>query len=262
MIYYPLSVLMLCGIQDIMIISTSEDLPRFQRLFHDGSFLGIRLCYKVQPKPEGIAQAFILAQEFIGQESVALILGDNIFYGDQLEKFLQESSSHKVGGRIFGYHVQNPSRYGVIDFDENFKVKKVVEKPKDPPSNYAITGLYFYDSSVVSIAKRLKPSHRGELEITDVNQAYLDKGELIVKIFDRGFAWLDTGTHDALHKASSFVQTIQERQGIQIACIEEIAFSKGWISQNQFEKIALSYPQSEYGAYLRQILERKAPSFV
>lgn len=150
----------------------------------------------------------------------------------------------------------------VIDFDENFKVKKVVEKPKDPPSNYAITGLYFYDSSVVSIAKRLKPSHRGELEITDVNQAYLDKGELIVKIFDRGFAWLDTGTHDALHKASSFVQTIQERQGIQIACIEEIAFSKGWISQNQFEKIALSYPQSEYGAYLRQILERKAPSFV
>jgi glucose-1-phosphate thymidylyltransferase len=262
MIYYPLSVLMLCGIQDIMIISTSEDLPRFQRLFQDGSFLGIRLSYRVQPKPEGIAQAFILAEEFIEQESVALILGDNIFYGDQLEKFLQESSSHKVGGRIFGYHVQNPSRYGVIDFDENFKVKKVVEKPKDPPSNYAITGLYFYDSSVVSIAKRLKPSHRGELEITDVNQAYLDKGELIVKIFDRGFAWLDTGTHDALHKASSFVQTIQERQGIQIACIEEIAFSKGWISQNQFEKIALSYPQSEYGAYLRQILERKAPSFV
>jgi len=262
MIYYPLSVLMLCGIQDIMIISTSEDLPRFRRLFQDGSFLGIRLSYKVQPKPEGIAQAFILAEEFIEQESVALILGDNIFYGDQLEKFLQESSSHKVGGRIFGYHVQNPSRYGVIDFDENFKVKKVVEKPKDPPSNYAITGLYFYDSSVVSIAKRLKPSHRGELEITDVNQAYLDKGELIVKIFDRGFAWLDTGTHDALHKASSFVQTIQERQGIQIACIEEIAFSKGWISQNQFEKIALSYPQSEYGAYLRQILERKAASFV
>jgi glucose-1-phosphate thymidylyltransferase len=255
MIYYPLSVLMLAGIREILLISTPQDLPRFETLFGKGSHLGLSISYAAQEKPEGIAQAFLIGEEFIGDESVSLILGDNIFYGNQLKSLLQGCQTHSSGGVIFGYQVQDPSRYGVIDFDEDFKVRRVVEKPKDPPSSFAITGLYFYDSSVVSIAKSLKPSWRNELEITDVNQAYLERGELQVKLFEKGFAWLDTGTHDALHKASSYVQTIQERQGIQIACIEEIAFENGWITLDQLDKIASCYQASEYGLYLKEIVK-------
>ncbi|MEI8300266.1 MAG: glucose-1-phosphate thymidylyltransferase RfbA [Chlamydiota bacterium] len=255
MIYYPLSVLMLAGIREILIISTAEDLPRFQRLFGSGEELGLCFSYQVQLKPEGIAQAFLLAEEFIAGESVSLILGDNIFYGSSLRSLLQNCVTHDHGGIIFGYQVHNPSRYGVIDFDEAFKVRGVVEKPENPPSSFAITGLYFYDHQVVSIAKNLKPSKRGELEITDVNQIYLEKGQLQVKLFEKGFAWLDTGTHDALHKASSYVQTIQERQGIQIACIEELAFINGWISLEQLESLAVKYQASEYGLYLKAFVK-------
>ena len=256
MIYYPLSILMMAGIKEVLLISTEEDIPRFEKLFKDGSALGMRFSYQVQKKPEGIAQAFILAESFINRDPVALVLGDNIFYGHQLRSMLSSCYHHRDGAIIFGYEVKNPSRYGVIDFDENFNVKKVIEKPAQPPSSYAITGLYFYDSSVVEIAKSLKPSARGELEITDVNQIYLDQKKLRVKLFDRGFAWLDTGTHEALHQASNYVQTIQERQGIQIGCIEEIAFENGWISQQDLEHIALRYSSSEYGLYLKKILSR------
>jgi glucose-1-phosphate thymidylyltransferase len=257
MIYYPLSTLMLAGIKEIAIISTQEDLPRFKKLLGTGEKLGMCFTYIEQPKPEGIAQAFILAQEFIQQEPVALVLGDNLFYGHQLKSLLQTCSMHKDGAIIFGYQVQNPSRYGVIAFDENFNVKQVVEKPQNPPSSYAITGLYFYDTDVISIAQSLQPSARGELEITDVNQIYLDRKKLKVKLFDRGFAWLDTGTHDALHKAGSYIQTIQERQGIQVACIEEIALENEWISPSDFAILAQMYPPSEYGIYLKQLLEQK-----
>lgn len=255
MIYYPLSVLMLAGIREILLISTPQDLPRFEKLFGSGSHLGLSISYAAQERPEGIAQAFIIAENFIGQESVSLILGDNIFYGHQLRSLLQACKSHSSGGMIFGYQVNNPSRYGVIDFDENFKVRRVVEKPKDPPSSFAITGLYFYDANVVAIAKSLKPSWRNELEITDVNQVYLEKGALQVKLFEKGFAWLDTGTHDALHKASSYVQTIQERQGIQIACIEEIAFENDWITLQQLDEVASYYQTSEYGLYLKEVVK-------
>lgn len=256
MIYYPLSTLMLAGIREIAIISTSEDLPRFKKLFGTGETLGLHFEYIEQPKPEGIAQAFILAEKFLQQDSVALILGDNLFYGHQLKVLMQKCSLHEQGALIFGYQVQNPSRYGVIEFDEEFRVKKVIEKPQKPPSSYAITGLYFYDHDVVSIAKSLKQSPRGELEITDVNQIYLEQNKLKVKLFDRGFAWLDTGTHDALHKASAYIQTIQERQGIQVACIEEIAYENQWISAEKLERLAENYPSSEYGLYLRGILKR------
>lgn len=255
MIYYPLSVLMLAGIREILLISTPEDVPRFEKLFGDGSHLGLSISYASQEKPEGIAQAFLIGEDFIDNQSVALVLGDNIFYGNQLKTLLQECHSHVSGGMIFGYQVNNPSRYGVIDFDEEFKVRRVVEKPKDPPSSFAITGLYFYDAQVVSIAKSLKPSLRNELEITDVNQIYLERGQLQVKLFEKGFAWLDTGTHDALHKASSYVQTIQERQGIQIACIEEIAFENGWVTLEQLDKVATYYQASEYGLYLKEIVK-------
>lgn len=254
MIYYPLSVLMMAQIQEILLISTPEDTPRFQKLFGDGSHLGLSISYKVQNQPEGIAHAFVLAESFIQNEPVALVLGDNIFYGHDFLSIMKQSSLHNDGGLIFGYEVKNPSRYGVIDFDENFRVKKVVEKPKDPPSSYAITGLYFYDSEVVDIAKNLKPSSRNELEITDVNQKYLDKGKLHVKLLDRGFAWLDTGTHEALHQASCYVHTIQQRQGIQIGCVEEIAYENGWISSRLLEKAALKYASSEYGSYLHSLL--------
>lgn len=256
MIYYPLSTLMLAGIREILIISTPQDVPRFQMLFGTGQHLGLSISYAEQPKPEGIAQAFIIAEEFIGKEPVALILGDNIFYGHELQPLLQGCSLHKSGGLIFGYQVKNPSRYGVIDFDEHFNVRRVLEKPKEPPSSFAITGLYFYDTEVVSIAKSLKPSARNELEITDVNQVYLERGALQVKLFDKGFAWLDTGTHEALHQASSYVQTIQERQGIQIACIEEIAFEQGWISLEQLSSLAHHYRSSEYGLYLNAVVEK------
>ena len=257
MIYYPLSTLMLAGIKEIAIISTPEDLPRFRKLFGTGETLGMSFSYIEQSKPEGIAQAFVLAKEFIKDEPVALILGDNLFYGHQLKALMQQCALHEEGALIFGYQVQNPSRYGVIEFDEEFQVKKVVEKPQNPPSSYAITGLYFYDQDVVAIAKSLKPSLRGELEITDVNQIYLEKNKLKVKLFDRGFAWLDTGTHDSLHKAGSYIQTIQERQGMQVACIEEIAFENGWITASEMEALAQQYPPSEYGMYLKQLLKHQ-----
>jgi glucose-1-phosphate thymidylyltransferase len=255
MIYYPLSVLMLAGIRDILLISTPQDIPRFQELFKTGEHLGLNLSYAIQNKPEGIAQSFIIAEEFIGQGSVALILGDNIFYGHELKTLLQSCYYHRRGGLIFGYQVKNPSRYGVIDFDEQFNVRRVIEKPEIPPSSFAITGIYFYDASVVSIAKSLTPSARNELEITDVNQVYLNRGLLQVKLFNQGFAWLDTGTHEALHQASSYVQTIQERQGIQIACIEEIAFENGWISLQQLQAAAQLYRASEYGLYLQKLVD-------
>jgi glucose-1-phosphate thymidylyltransferase len=251
MIYYPLSVLMLAGIREILIISTPQDLPRFKALFGDGSHLGLVFSYAEQEKPEGIAQAFLIAEEFIGDDSVSLILGDNIFYGHQLRGLLHSCLPLIQGGIIFGYQVKDPSRYGVIEFDEDFRVKRVIEKPKIPPSSFAITGLYFYDAEVVSIAKTLKPSWRNELEITDINQIYLEQGRLQVKLLEKGFAWLDTGTFDALHKASSYVQTIQERQGMQIACIEEIAFENGWITLDQLNALAKRYHSSDYGLYLQ-----------
>lgn len=253
MIYYPLSILMLAGIREVLIISTVEDLPRFEKIFRDGADLGMKFSYAVQKKPEGIAQAFIIAEDFIGEDDVCLILGDNIFYGHELRQLLRESVSEFSGGLIFGYEVNNPSRYGVIDFDENFQVRGVVEKPLNPPSSFAITGLYFYDSTVIEIAKSLKPSGRGELEITDVNRVYLERGNLSVKLLGRGFAWLDTGTHEALHQASSYVQVIQERQGIKIACVEEIAFQNGWITLDRLEELAFRLSASEYGQYLKKL---------
>jgi glucose-1-phosphate thymidylyltransferase len=229
MIYYPMSTLMEAGIREIMIISTPHDLPRFQALFKEGSELGMKISYASQEEPNGIAEAFIIAEEFIGEDSVALILGDNIFYGDHLSSILKSSGSLKKGGMIFGYQVKDPERYGVIAFNDQKKVTDIIEKPKNPPSQYAVTGLYFYDNDVVSIAKSLKPSPRGELEITDVNRAYLQRGDLQVHLFETGFAWLDTGTFEALHKASNYVQIIQERQGIKIGAIEDIAAANGWI---------------------------------
>lgn len=230
MIYYPMSTLMQAGIREIMIISTPHDLPRFQTLFQDGSQLGLTLSYAVQEEPNGIAEAFIIAEDFIGTDPVALVLGDNIFYGDQLSTVLRKSGTMQKGGMIFGYQVKDPERYGVIAFDEDKQVTDIIEKPKNPPSHYAVTGLYFYDNNVVEIAKSLHPSPRGELEITDVNRAYLHRGDLDVHLFDSGFAWLDTGTFEALHKASNYVQIIQERQGVQIGAIEEIALQNGWIN--------------------------------
>ncbi|MEX0961325.1 MAG: glucose-1-phosphate thymidylyltransferase RfbA [Simkaniaceae bacterium] len=252
MIYYPLATLMQAGIHEILIISSPQDLPRFEKLLSDGSSLGLKISYCVQEKPRGIAEAFIIAESFIQSDPVALVLGDNLFYGLNMERLLMESSMLKNGGIVFGYEVVNPTRYGVIAFDKNNKIVDIIEKPTIPPSNYAVTGLYFYDSKVVEIAKKLKPSKRGELEITDVNSAYLKRGELTVKLFDRGSAWLDTGTHEALHNASNFVQMVEERQGIRIGCIEEIAFQKGLISLEQFEKLAEKANQSAYGSYLMQ----------
>lgn len=250
MIYYPLSVLMLAGITEILIISSPEDLPRFQQMLGSGVDFGITLSYAEQQKPEGIAQAFIIGEEFIGSDSVALVLGDNIFYGTELESILSSASSLEKGGLVFAYHVKDPHRYGVVDFDIDGKVLSIEEKPHKPKSSYAVTGLYFYDSMVCDIAKGLKPSHRGELEITDINCAYLSMGQLHVKFLDRGFAWLDTGTHEALHQAASFVQTIQARQGIQIACLEEIAYRKGLISSDHLLYLARKYEKSDYGQYL------------
>ncbi|MCB1082350.1 MAG: glucose-1-phosphate thymidylyltransferase RfbA [Chlamydiia bacterium] len=229
MIYYPMSTLMQAGIREMLIISTPQDLPRFQTLFGDGSHLGLTLSYIEQNEPNGIAEAFILGEEFIGDASVALVLGDNIFYGEGLPTILKKCGTLKKGGMIFGYQVKDPERYGVVAFDEEKKVIDIVEKPKNPPSQYAVTGLYFYDNSVVSIAKSLKPSPRGELEITDVNRVYLQKNALSVHLFDEGFAWLDTGTFEALHQASNYIQIIQERQGIQIGAIDQIAAKNGWV---------------------------------
>lgn len=254
MIYYPLSVLMLSGIKDILIISTPVDIGRFESLFGNGSDLGLNISYKVQEKPEGLAQAFILGEKFIGKDSVSLILGDNIFYGHDLTMLLEESVRLKKGATVFGYRVNDPGRYGVVEFDESFNAISLEEKPLKPKSNYAVSGLYFYDNSVIEIAKKLKPSKRGELEITDVNKIYLERKQLTVKLLGRGFAWLDTGTFDALQKASIFVQTIQERQGIKIACIEEIAYKKGFIDKSKLLALAKRY-NNEYGEYLKACAE-------
>jgi glucose-1-phosphate thymidylyltransferase len=253
LIYYPLAVLMQAGIREVLIITTPEDLHRFQALFKDGSQLGISISYAVQTEPKGIAEAFVIGADFIGKDSVCLILGDNIFYGHNIVEVVRPCTDLKEGGIVFGYEVHDPQRYGVIAFDDDGRIKDIIEKPKDPPSSYAVTGLYFYDNSVIDIARGLKPSKRGEYEITDVNVAYLQKGQLKVRLLDRGFAWLDTGTHDALQKASSYVQTIQERQGIKIACLEEIAYQQGFISFEQLERLAQEASVSEYGHYLQKL---------
>lgn len=258
MIYYPLSVLMQAGIREILIISTPEDLSRFQRIFGSGAQFGLSISYAAQAEPKGIAEAFIIGADFIGEDSVALVLGDNIFYGHQLPQVLEHCKHLEKGGIIFGYEVKDPERYGVIEFNEHKQVKAIIEKPKIAPSSYAVTGLYFYDNDVIEIARTLKPSRRGELEITDVNNAYLERGDLHVRLLERGFAWLDTGTHDALQKASAYVQTIQERQGIKIACIEEIAYQMGFISFEGLQELAAQVASSEYGAYLSDICKRIA----
>ena len=254
MIYYPLSVLMQAGIRDILIISTQHDLPRFQTLLGDGSSLGLHFSYAVQEKPRGIAEAFIIAETFIDDQNVALVLGDNIFYGDHLSSLLKKCGHLESGGIVFGYQVKDPERYGVVVFDQQKRVTDIVEKPSKAPSPFAVTGLYFYDPQVVEIAKSLHPSARGELEITDVNRAYLAQGNLHVHVFDRGFAWLDTGTFEALHQASNYVHTIQERQGIKIACIEEIAYENGWISREELTFLGEKQANSEYGQYLLSLL--------
>lgn len=259
MIYYPLATLMLANIRHILIISTPEDLSRFQKLLGKGEELGLHIEYKAQPQPEGIAQAFLLAEDFLQGSPVALILGDNIFYGSHLSTILQKHSPVEKGAVVFGYAVKDPTRYGVMDLDESGSIRKIVEKPVHPPSHYAVCGLYFYDNTVVEIAKKLKPSTRGELEITDINQAYIDQGTLQVEILGRGFAWLDTGTFDSLQKASLFVQTLQERQGVKIACLEEIAFRMGFISKEKLAKHTDKYLNSEYGEYLQKILKEKSP---
>jgi glucose-1-phosphate thymidylyltransferase len=255
MIYYPLSVLMLAGIRDIAIISTPIDLPRFERMFGDGSQFGLRLTYIVQERPEGLAQAFILGKEFIGSDTVCLVLGDNVFYGQGLSHLLLGCIELTKGGIIFGYKVRDPERYGVVEFDELHNVLSIEEKPKQPKSNFAVTGLYFYDNDVVEIASSLKPSERGELEITDVNNVYLRRGQLKVEFLGRGFAWLDTGSHESLHQASSFVQVVQDRQGMKISCIEEIAFRKGYINREQLKALAASMLKNEYGKYLMNLAE-------
>jgi len=256
MIYYPLSVLMLAGIRDILVITTPEDQPMFKRLLGDGSRFGIKLSYAQQPKPEGLAQAFIIGEEFIQNQRSALILGDNLFFGESFGKKLEKVVSHKDGATIFGYQVVDPERFGVVDFDANFKALSIEEKPIKPKSNWAVTGLYFYDENVVEMAKQVKPSSRGELEITTLNQMYLDSGLLNVEILGRGFAWLDTGTHDSLLEASSFVQIIEKRQGLKVACLEEIAFRNGWLSVEQVRKEAIDSKKTLYGQYLYQLVEK------
>ena len=257
MIYYPLSTLMLAGIRDILIISTPDDCPRFEQLLGDGSRLGVRFQYAVQKKPEGIAQAFLVGQEFIGSSPCALVLGDNIFYGHDFAKDLRAATAKMTGARVFAYRVTDPERYGVVEFDESGKALSLEEKPPQPKSRYAVTGLYFYDNEVVSIAKSLKPSARGELEITDVNRIYLERGKLEVAVMGRGMAWLDTGTYDSLMDAALFIQTIERRQGLMVACPEEIAFRSGYISAAQLGEIGNAMKNNAYGAYLLQLLREK-----
>jgi len=254
MIYYPLTTLMLGGMRDILIISTPEDTPRFESLLGDGSQWGVNFQYKVQPSPDGLAQAYLLGEEFIGNDPSALILGDNIFYGHDLQDLLQSADQRDVGATVFAYHVHDPERYGVAEFDDNNQVISLEEKPTKPKSNYAVTGLYFYDEQVVDLAKSLKPSLRGELEITDLNKLYLNDKNLNVEIMDRGYAWLDTGTHDSLLDASQFISTIENRQGLKVACPEEVAYRQGWINASQLEALAKPLLKNQYGQYLMKVL--------
>jgi glucose-1-phosphate thymidylyltransferase len=255
MIYYPISTLMLAGIRDILIISTPQDTPRFEQLLGDGSQWGLNLQYKVQENPDGLAQAFIIGEEFIGNDDCALVLGDNIFYGHDLQKQLENAVAKESGATVFAYHVHDPERYGVVEFDKDGKAISLEEKPVEPKSNYAVTGLYFYDNSVVEMAKGLKPSARGELEITDINRIYMEQGRMSVAMMGRGYAWLDTGTHQSLIEASNFIQTIELRQGLKVACPEEIAFRKGFIDAKQVKKLAAPLSKNDYGKYLLKMVK-------
>ncbi len=255
MIYYPISVLMLAGIREILIISTPEDMAGYKRLLGDGSQFGVRFTYEIQPSPDGLAQAFLIGESFIGKDDVCLILGDNIYFGESFSQKLEQATDTAHGATVFGYQVTDPERFGVVAFDEDFNAVSIEEKPKEPKSNYAVTGLYFYDNSVIEMAKQITPSERGELEITSINQMYLEKGRLKVELLGRGFAWLDTGTHESLMEASNFVHTIEKRQGLKVACLEEIAYRKGWLTRADLEELVKPLAKTGYGQYIQRLIE-------